>query len=238
MDHFKPLPFPSALSNQHLQRPASPVSSLWQEERDRCGREKEPLAPSIEDRRNKAHPGFETHFPQKRSCPKCCPWGGIRNAFCLFSGWKPQEYLHMSTYNGKIPCKSHFWGYTFPQAQDHFPPLFKKVFFSTFYFQTRSTSSSKSGGLSASFAALGICNSARSVWHAAPGYAKFNWNWELKIPCSNELRGALKFLYSSSLQPGQRALTILPLSYLLQHERNKHFPCPKIQPKSHLGGKN
>lgn len=106
-----------------------------------------------------------------------------------------------------------------------------------FYFQTRSTSSSKSGGLSASFAAPGIRNSAQSVWHAAPGYAKFNWNWELKIPCSNELRGALKFLYSSSLQPGQRALTILPLSCLLQHERNKHFPCPKIQPKSHLGGK-
>lgn len=125
----------------------------------------------------------------------------------------------------------------FNQHKTTFHLYFKRLFFSMFYFQMKSTSSSKSGGLSASFAALGICNSARSAWHAASGYAKFNWNWELKIPCSNELRDALKSLSSSSLQLGQMALKILPSSYLLQHDRNKHFPCPKTQPKCHLGDK-
>lgn len=75
--------------------------------------------------------------------------------------------------------------------------LFKKIFF--FFNVLLSESHHKqlqSGGLSASFAALGICNSSWTAWHAASEYANLNSNNELKISCSNELRGAFKFLYS------------------------------------------
>lgn len=77
------------------------------------------------------------------------------------------------------------------------------------YFKNPITSSSKSGGLSASFAALGICNSSWTAWHAASEYANLNSNNELKISCSNELRGAFKFLYS------QEPISLLSFSLAL-----------------------
>lgn len=65
MDHFKPFPFPFAFSSL-LQLQHHPPSG-----RRSCGMEKEPLAPSIEDRRNKAQPGSRIISHRKRSCPKC-----------------------------------------------------------------------------------------------------------------------------------------------------------------------
>lgn len=78
--------------------------------------------------------------------------------------------------------------------------LFKKIFFFFFpkHFTLRTPSQAAPSLVDVLpvFAALGICNSVWSTWHAASAYANLNLNNKLEISCSNEFRGAFKFLCS------------------------------------------
>lgn len=79
------------------------------------------------------------------------------------------SYQHKTTF---FFCPHSYWFYL------------KRWFFQC-YFKNSHPNGSTSGGLSASVAALGICNSARSAWRAASEYANSNWNNELEVSCSN-----------------------------------------------------